>query len=159
MFTDITVWQIGKWCLPILLFDRSGSGVYWYYCLTDLEVVFTDITVWQIGKWCLLILLFARSGSGVYRYYCLTDREVVFTDITVCQIGKWCLQNLLLVLTVAGVVLGVLFGFLARMAKPSADTIMLISFPGDILMRMLKLLIMPLIVSSMITGQSYDASH
>ncbi|XP_041354083.1 excitatory amino acid transporter-like isoform X1 [Gigantopelta aegis] len=73
-------------------------------------------------------------------------------------IGKWCLHNLLLVLTVAGVVLGVLFGFLARMAKPSADTIMLISFPGDILMRMLKLLIMPLIVSSMITGlASLDA--
>lgn len=68
------------------------------------------------------------------------------------KVMKWCRQNLLLVLTVIGVILGILFGVVLRAVEPSADTIMLISFPGDILMRMLKLLILPLIVSSMITG-------
>nr|KAG5703950.1 hypothetical protein BaRGS_020547 [Batillaria attramentaria] len=71
---------------------------------------------------------------------------------TVDCVLRWCRHNLLLVLTVIGVFLGVVLGFALRGLEPDADTIMLISFPGDILMRMLKLLILPLIVSSMITG-------
>lgn len=55
-------------------------------------------------------------------------------------------------LTIAGVVLGLVIGFLLRFSEFSEDTIMLISFPGDILMRMLKMLILPLIVSSLIAG-------
>ncbi|XP_046574688.1 excitatory amino acid transporter-like [Haliotis rubra] len=71
---------------------------------------------------------------------------------------KWMRKNLLLVLTVIAVFFGVLVGFLSRLSTPSPDTIMLISFPGDLLMRMLKCLILPLIVSSMITGlASLDA--
>ena len=61
--------------------------------------------------------------------------------------------HLLLVLTFLGVLLGVILGFSLRSASLSHDTIMLISFPGDILMRMLKMLILPLITSSLITGQ------
>ncbi|XP_067674565.1 excitatory amino acid transporter-like [Haliotis asinina] len=71
---------------------------------------------------------------------------------------KWMRKNLLLVLTVIAVFLGVLVGFLSRLGSPSPDTVMLVSFPGDLLMRMLKCLILPLIVSSMITGlASLDA--
>jgi Na+/H+-dicarboxylate symporter len=55
-------------------------------------------------------------------------------------------------LTIAGVFLGLLLGFLVRLANPSTETIMILSFPGDILMRMLKMLILPLITSSLITG-------
>lgn len=51
-----------------------------------------------------------------------------------------------------GVVLGVVLGFLCRLAQPDLYTIQMISFPGDILMRMLKMLIIPLITSSMIAG-------
>lgn len=65
----------------------------------------------------------------------------------------WCRTNLLLVLTILGVVLGGVLGFAARAGQPSTDIIMFISFPGDVLMRMLKMLILPLIISSMITGQ------
>lgn len=64
----------------------------------------------------------------------------------------WFKMNALLVMTIAGVVLGLVLGFLARVSSYSDDTIMLISFPGDILMRMLKMLILPLIVSSLIAG-------
>ncbi|XP_019374938.1 PREDICTED: excitatory amino acid transporter 2 [Gavialis gangeticus] len=64
-------------------------------------------------------------------------------------------KNLLLSLTVAGVILGALCGGLLRLATPiDPDIIMLIAFPGDILMRMLKMLILPLIISSLITGLS-----
>ncbi|XP_008496862.2 excitatory amino acid transporter 2 [Calypte anna] len=64
-------------------------------------------------------------------------------------------RNLLLTLTVFGVILGALCGGLLRIAAPiDPDIIMLIAFPGDILMRMLKMLILPLIISSLITGLS-----
>ncbi|XP_028812252.1 excitatory amino acid transporter 2a [Denticeps clupeoides] len=62
-------------------------------------------------------------------------------------------KNLLLTLTVLGVVVGSVAGSLLRYASPlPADVIMIIGFPGDILMRMLKMLILPLIISSLITG-------
>ncbi|KAK2176627.1 hypothetical protein NP493_651g01030 [Ridgeia piscesae] len=70
------------------------------------------------------------------------------------KVLRWIKNNLLLVLTVLGVLLGVLMGGLGRMASPSEDVIMLISFPGEVLMRMLKMLILPLIVSSMVAGLS-----
>ncbi|XP_048828078.1 excitatory amino acid transporter 2-like [Brienomyrus brachyistius] len=67
-----------------------------------------------------------------------------------CQ--KLC-KNLLLTLTILGVILGSVVGMLLRYASPiHPDVIMVIAFPGDILMRMLKMLILPLIISSLITG-------
>ena len=56
-------------------------------------------------------------------------------------------------LTVLGVILGGIIGFAARAANPSQEVIMFIEFPGDVLMRMLKMLILPLIVSSLIGGK------
>uniref|UniRef100_A0A8C3B369 Amino acid transporter n=1 Tax=Cyclopterus lumpus TaxID=8103 RepID=A0A8C3B369_CYCLU len=53
----------------------------------------------------------------------------------------------------SGVILGCVFGMLLRVASPiHPDIVMVIAFPGDILMRMLKMLILPLIISSLITG-------
>ncbi|XP_076700456.1 excitatory amino acid transporter 2 isoform X2 [Callospermophilus lateralis] len=64
-------------------------------------------------------------------------------------------KNLLLTLTVFGVILGAVCGGLLRLVSPiHPDVVMLIAFPGDILMRMLKMLILPLIISSLITGLS-----
>ncbi|XP_037539330.1 excitatory amino acid transporter 2 isoform X1 [Nematolebias whitei] len=64
-------------------------------------------------------------------------------------------KNLLLTLTVLGVILGAVAGMLLRVASPiHPDIVMVIAFPGDILMRMLKMLILPLIISSLITGLS-----
>ncbi|XP_066566318.1 solute carrier family 1 member 9 [Amia ocellicauda] len=65
----------------------------------------------------------------------------------------WVFKNLLLALTVLGVVLGAVFGMLLRYIPGlDSNSLMLISFPGDILMRLLKMLILPLIISSLITG-------
>ncbi|XP_071113102.1 excitatory amino acid transporter-like [Haliotis cracherodii] len=66
---------------------------------------------------------------------------------------KKCLRgHLLLIATVLCLVLGVTIGMLCRQLYPSPATIMLIGFPGELLMRMLKLLILPLIIASLITG-------
>ncbi|XP_023663062.1 excitatory amino acid transporter 2-like isoform X2 [Paramormyrops kingsleyae] len=68
----------------------------------------------------------------------------------ICQ--KMC-RNMLLTLTILGVILGSVAGMLLRYVSPlPPDVIMVIAFPGDILMRMLKMLILPLIISSLITG-------
>lgn len=72
------------------------------------------------------------------------------------QLLSWCRENLLLILTIAGVVLGVALGFIIRLADPSPNAIMIIAFPGEILMRALKMLILPLIVSSLIVGMTCD---
>ncbi|XP_072832779.2 excitatory amino acid transporter 2 isoform X2 [Pogona vitticeps] len=64
----------------------------------------------------------------------------------------WLMRNALLALTIIGVILGSVFGGLLRLLPPlDSDLIMLISFPGDILMRMLKMLILPLVISSLIS--------
>ncbi|KAI8792167.1 excitatory amino acid transporter [Biomphalaria glabrata] len=112
----------------------------------------------------------AESGAGE-PMMCSTNKEKTpgmsgrgkpLSTCISCLHGtrSWCRKNLLLVLTVAGVLLGIIFGFALRPVQPSVDAIMLISFPGDVLMRMLKMLIVPLIISSMITGlASLDAKN
>uniref|UniRef100_A0A3B4AG84 Amino acid transporter n=1 Tax=Periophthalmus magnuspinnatus TaxID=409849 RepID=A0A3B4AG84_9GOBI len=63
------------------------------------------------------------------------------------------MKNMVLTLTILGVFLGSISGMLLRHISPlPADVIMIIGFPGEILMRMLKMLILPLIVSSLVTG-------
>ncbi len=71
-----------------------------------------------------------------------------------CLFQMWyCLKNnLLLDLTILGVVLGTVIGFAARSWELSSDAIAIVSIPGELLMRMLKLLILPLIISSIISG-------
>lgn len=60
----------------------------------------------------------------------------------------------------SGVILGAVSGMLLRVASPiHPDIVMVIAFPGDILMRMLKMLILPLITSSLITGAARLLTH
>lgn len=70
------------------------------------------------------------------------------------MVSKWLRTNMLLALTVLGVFLGIFIGFLARLITNDADVVMLVAFPGEMLIRMLKMLILPLIVSSLIAGLS-----
>ncbi|XP_043524116.1 excitatory amino acid transporter-like [Frieseomelitta varia] len=66
----------------------------------------------------------------------------------------WLGENTLLVFTIAGVLVGLILGFLGRLANPSPQSITLVSFPGELLMRVLKMFILPLIVSSLISGMA-----
>jgi L-cystine uptake protein TcyP (sodium:dicarboxylate symporter family) len=68
------------------------------------------------------------------------------------QVLEWVRANLILALTIGAVLVGVLIGFLGRLASFSDESIMLISFPGEILMRLLKMFILPLIISSLVSG-------
>ncbi|KAK3108157.1 hypothetical protein FSP39_002165 [Pinctada imbricata] len=62
-------------------------------------------------------------------------------------------DNLILVLLLGSVILGCIIGFAARSSgKFTKREIMYLQFPGELLMRMLKMLILPLIISSLIAG-------
>lgn len=68
------------------------------------------------------------------------------------KIWAWLVENLLLVLTILSVICGLVIGCFMRYATYDDDFVMLVGFPGELLMRMLKMLIIPLITSSMISG-------
>ena len=65
---------------------------------------------------------------------------------------KWLGAHLLLVLTFCSVVLGVILGVSLRVLEPSEEAITLINYPGELFMRLLKLMILPLVIASLITG-------
>uniref|UniRef100_G1N120 Amino acid transporter n=1 Tax=Meleagris gallopavo TaxID=9103 RepID=G1N120_MELGA len=70
-----------------------------------------------------------------------------------CSCPGFLRKNWLLLSTVAAVLLGIGVGILVReYGKLSNLDKFYFSFPGEVLMRMLKLIILPLIISSMITG-------
>lgn len=58
----------------------------------------------------------------------------------------------LLILTVLGAVVGIVLGSLLRLAHLSPMAIELLGFPGEIMLRLLKLLVLPLIACSMVSG-------
>jgi Na+/H+-dicarboxylate symporter len=64
--------------------------------------------------------------------------------------------NLQLILTLLGVVAGALFGCVARSANFSSRTIEIIGLPGEILMNMLTMTIVPLVAASLISGWFLD---
>ncbi|XP_029469340.1 excitatory amino acid transporter 3 isoform X2 [Rhinatrema bivittatum] len=70
-----------------------------------------------------------------------------------CGIRRFIRTNWLLISTIVTVILGIILGLLVRQygRLSNLDKIYM-AFPGEILMRLLKLVILPLVISSMITG-------
>ncbi|XP_046591978.1 excitatory amino acid transporter isoform X1 [Neodiprion lecontei] len=67
---------------------------------------------------------------------------------------KWIQDNLLLLITLSGVLLGVILGFGLRPLELGGNAVMLISYPGELFMRLLKLMILPLVIASLISGSA-----
>uniref|UniRef100_A0A0N4ZAX4 Amino acid transporter n=1 Tax=Parastrongyloides trichosuri TaxID=131310 RepID=A0A0N4ZAX4_PARTI len=67
-------------------------------------------------------------------------------------IKKFVKTNLLLVLTICSVIIGLCLGFILRQFTLPKEAIILINFPGEIFMQVLKLMILPLIFSSLISA-------
>lgn len=67
-------------------------------------------------------------------------------------ISDYCKQNGLLTLSVLAVITGCVVGYTLRSFNLSSQAKTYFSFPGELLMRMLKMLILPLITSSLMSG-------
>lgn len=63
-------------------------------------------------------------------------------------------RNSLAYLTILATVIGLIFGLSVGSANPSPTLVMIIAFPGELLLRMFKMLVLPLIISTMISAIS-----
>jgi len=68
------------------------------------------------------------------------------------SLRSWLKENLLLVITFSGVFLGVVIGIVLKPLELDNMSISYIAYPGELFMRLLKLMILPLIIASLITG-------
>ncbi|KAK1150800.1 hypothetical protein AOXY_G33555 [Acipenser oxyrinchus oxyrinchus] len=75
-----------------------------------------------------------------------TDRS------TMARVKKIVKANLLVILTVAGVIIGVVIGLGVRNVELSKAHILYFGFPGELLIRLLKMIIIPLVVCSLVSG-------
>ena len=73
--------------------------------------------------------------------------------VTWANVKTWLWNNLLLVITFSGVSAGVCAGLALRPLDLEAITISYIAYPGELFMRLLKLMILPLIIASLVTGE------
>ncbi|XP_061681886.1 solute carrier family 1 member 7b isoform X3 [Syngnathoides biaculeatus] len=76
----------------------------------------------------------------------------VALDAVWLRVKNVCKQNGLLIMSVLAVVIGCLLGFFLRTRRLSEQEVKYFQFPGELLMRMLKMLILPLVVSSLMSG-------
>ncbi|XP_053325460.1 excitatory amino acid transporter 5 isoform X1 [Spea bombifrons] len=73
-------------------------------------------------------------------------------DAVLARAKDVCKRNGLLILSVLSVIIGCLLGFFLRTRRLTEQEISYFQFPGELLMRMLKMLILPLVVSSLMSG-------
>jgi Na+/H+-dicarboxylate symporter len=87
--------------------------------------------------------------------------STTITVLTVIEFLKqWCRKNAFLLVTILSVFIGILLGIVIRQfVDLNAIEKSYLGFPGEIFLRLIKLLILPLIVSSLISSIGNIAKH
>lgn len=83
-----------------------------------------------------------------------SDPEVSNAGPETClkKFKRFAMANLLVILTVAAVIIGVFIGLGVRQANLTQTQVMHFGFPGELLIRLLKMIIIPLVVCSLVSG-------
>ncbi|XP_053176413.1 neutral amino acid transporter B(0) [Scomber japonicus] len=76
------------------------------------------------------------------------------SETTSEKVRRIVMANLLVILTVAGVIIGVFIGLGVRNVALTRTQMIYIGFPGEILIRLLKMIIIPLVVCSLVSGSA-----
>ncbi|KAG6940865.1 solute carrier family 1 member 3 [Chelydra serpentina] len=91
-----------------------------------------------------------RFQQGVRKRTLLAKKKV--QSITKDDVKSYLARNAFVLFTVMGVIVGIILGFCLRPYQMNYREVKYFSFPGELLMRMLQMLVLPLIVSSLVTG-------
>jgi Na+/H+-dicarboxylate symporter len=98
--------------------------------------------IFEMGK-----VSISPAEYGVFNEIAVKKRSAIFI-----KIKKQMRENLLLIATVIGVFIGIGLAFIIRPYGLTKVEKSYFGFPGELFLRMLKFLILPLIGSSLITG-------
>ncbi|XP_052431890.1 neutral amino acid transporter B(0) [Carassius gibelio] len=82
----------------------------------------------------------------------LGDHKRSAPESTGQKMKRFVMANLLVILTVSAVIVGVFIGLGVRSAGLSRTQILYFGFPGELLIRLLKMIIIPLVVCSLVSG-------
>uniref|UniRef100_H3DQF1 Amino acid transporter n=1 Tax=Tetraodon nigroviridis TaxID=99883 RepID=H3DQF1_TETNG len=93
-----------------------------------------------------------RIREGVHIRTMKAKRKV--EEISKDDVLAFLRKNAFVLFTVGAVVAGIILGFTLRPYKMTYREVKYFSFPGELLMRMLQMLVLPLLVSSLITGMA-----
>uniref|UniRef100_A0A7M4FBT0 Amino acid transporter n=1 Tax=Crocodylus porosus TaxID=8502 RepID=A0A7M4FBT0_CROPO len=90
-----------------------------------------------------------RFQQGVRKRTLMAKKKV--QSITKDDVKSYLLRNAFVLLTIIAVIVGIILGFCLRPYNMSYREVKYFAFPGELLMRMLQMLVLPLIVSSLVT--------